>query len=98
MRLVQKSLLHTGYFILKNGDIYPAFTADLIAEVNLQPFKKEVFRVYGVRSDLYPLICEQIKEFKKEHGVAPQNLVAIIRTGFTDLNNLKQSHHIYKYK
>ena len=96
MRLVQKSLLHTGYFVLDDGEIYPAFTDDLINEGMQQIFSKHIQRIYGV-VDLKRLI-HIIKEFKELYGIIPQNLVEELRTGFPTCGELKQSHNLFIYK
>ena len=45
MKLVQKSLMHTGYFILKDGSIIPGFSNDLVNESMMIPYSKDVRRM-----------------------------------------------------
>lgn len=96
MKLVQKSLLHTGYFILEDGEIKPSFTNDLVREGMNQPFSKDIRKIYAVVE--LERFVNLIKEFKKEHGIIPQDLVAILRTGFATCGELKQSHNLFIYK
>ena len=96
MRLVQKSLLHTGYFVLDNGEIYPAFTDDIVREGMQQPFSKRIKRIYGVIK-LQRLVYD-IKKFKELYGIVPQNIVEELRTGFSTCGELKQSHNLFIYK
>ena len=96
LKLVQRSLLHTGYFILENGDTLPAFTKDLLNEGMHQKFGKKIKKIYGVAdvSRILPII----KFFKEKYGVIPQNLVAELRTGFHSAGELKQAHNLFIYK
>ena len=100
MRLVQRSLLHTGYFILKNGDIHPAFSRDLVEEGLNRSFKHEIKEIQGVlrTAEIDTLIYSYIKPFKKEHGIIPQNYTEELRTGFYTQGNMKQTHELHKYK
>ena len=99
MRLVQKSLLHTGYFVTQDKKIIPAFTADLVNESMMCSRHKEVRRIYGVlREDEIFYILKLIKEFKRKHGIIPQNLTEYLRTGFATNGELKQSHNKFIYK
>lgn len=99
MKLVQKSLMHTGYFILKDGSIIPGFSNDLVNESMMIPYSKDVTRIYGVlRADELQYLCEQIKDFKAKHGIIPQDLTAYLRTGFYTNGELKQSHNTFIYK
>ena len=99
MRLVQKSLLHTGYFVSQSGDLFPSFTNDLINEAVLHPQKLNIKKMYKALSqeDLQ-LLCSQIKEYRKVHGIIPQNLTEFLRTGFFTNGGLKQSHNLFIYK
>lgn len=99
MRLVQKSLLHTGYFITKDGEMIPSFTDNLLNEAMLRPDSKKICKMYGVlRKDEIRYLCAEIQKFKKEHGIIPQNLVEALRTGFGTNGELKQSHNLFIYK
>ena len=96
MRLVQKSLLHSGYFVLDDGEIYPAFTDDVINEGMQQTFSEHIRKIYGV-IDLKKVLYD-IKKFKELYGTIPQNLVEELRTGFSTCGELKQSHNLFIYK
>ena len=99
MRLVQKSLFHTGYFITADNRIIPAFTKDLVEEAMLNPKKKAIKKIYGVLSPKeINYVVEQINLFKQKHGVLPQNLTEFLRTGFATNGELKQSHNLFIYK
>lgn len=99
MRLVQKSLLHTGYFITDKKEVIPSFTNDLVQEAMLNPKSKHIKKMYGVLSTEEIIwLLKQIKEFKKKHGIVPQNLTEMLRTGFGTNGELKQSHNLFIYK
>ena len=98
MRLFQKSLLHTGYFILKDGSIHPAFSMDLIGE-SLRKFGPgEVTHIYGTNEDRISSICKEIKEYKAKYGVLPRGLMDELRTGFSNSVGLHQSKKCYFFK
>ena len=99
MRLVQKSLLHTGYFITDTNEVIPSFTNDMVEEAMIHSKRKHIKKMYGALTgkELF-FILQQIKEFKREHGIIPQNLVEMIRTGFSSASGLKQSHNLFIYK
>ena len=96
MKLFQKSLLHTGYFILKNKKVYPAFTEDLIAEGRMTTFSKGISRIYGV-ADLKDTL-KYCYKFKKEYGIFPREGVEVIRTGFKPTAELNASISRFIYK
>ena len=99
MKLVQKSLLHTGYFITDSNKILPSFTQDLVNEAMLSPYKKDIRMMYGVlRQDEISYLCKKIRDFKRKHGIIPQNLTEFLRTGFATNGLLKQSHNLFIYK
>ena len=99
MKIVQKSLVHTGYFVLEDGSLIPAFTSDLVGESMMIPQRKYVRKIYGAlnKGELKYLVT-QIKEFKEKHGIIPQNLTAYLRTGFFSNGELKQAHNTFIYK
>ena len=99
MRLVQKSLLHTGYFITGENQIIPAFTSDLVEEAIINSQQRNIKKIYSVLSPKeLTYVVEQIRTFKKKHGVLPQNLTEFLRTGFATNGELKQSHNLFIYK
>lgn len=99
MRLVQKSLLHTGYFVTQDKKIIPAFTTELVNESMMCPQHKDIRRIYGVlREDEIFYILKLIKEFKRKHGVIPQNLTEFLRTGFASTGELEQTKNLFIYK
>ena len=99
MRLVQKSLLHTGYFITSDDRIIPAFTADLVNEAMISSDRGGIKRMYGVlRKDELLYVCQQIRNFRRKHGIIPQNLTEFVRTGFATNGELKQSNNLFIYK
>lgn len=92
MRLFQKSLLHTGYFILSNGIIEPAFSDNIIEEAmnkNYENYSK--VKIFGTNESSIPEICRRIKEYKREYGVLPRYLMDELRTGFNNSPELHQS-------
>lgn len=101
MRLTQKSFLHTGYFILDNGEVHPAFTDDLVEEAMRHPLSKRIKKIYGVIgttfTELQPL-AQEIKEFKEKYGIIPQDKTEQLRTGFSNSAGLAQSLPRYCYK
>lgn len=101
MRLIQKSFLHTGYFVLKTGEIRPAFSSDLVEEAMRHPFSKDVKGIYGTfmndRSQLEYMI-KFIKKFKEKYGVIPQNCTEELRTGFFNNGELTQTLPRFCYK
>ena len=92
MKLFQRSLLHTGYFILKDGTIKPAFSADLMKE-GMNKYGDQVSSMYGTNEHRLPVICEQIREFKEKYGVIPRELMDSLRTGFDNSKYLYQSKY-----
>ena len=99
MRLVQKSLLHTGYFITQDENIIPSFTNDLVTEAMMHPKRSSIKSMYGVlRKDEISYLCTQIRNFRRKYGIIPQNLTEFIRTGFATKGNLKQAHNRFIYK
>ena len=103
MRLVQKNLRHTGYAIFRDQDgaeeVIPTFTNDIFTEARIlkKQYKKNLVGVYGARI-LMEDVLEEIKRFKEEHGVTPQDLVEELRTGFISNRSLTQSYPRYYYK
>lgn len=99
MRLVLKSMLHTGYFILDDGTFVPAFTTDLVHEGMLKPFKGKIKKIFGANTESdYNYIRTDIKRFKNAYGIVPQNRVDELRTGFWSNTEHKQTHELFKYK
>ena len=99
MRLVQKSLMHTGYYILDDGQVVPSFSDDLVDEAMLSPHRSKIKKMFGTLSlgDVKYLLKE-IRRFKNENGIIPQNLTEMLRTGFGSTGELKQSHNLFIYK
>ena len=98
MRLVQKSLSHTGYIILKDGSVVPCFTDKLIEEAkNKVPYNKTA-GLYGTNTKDVPDILSTIEFYKKKYNVLPQNYVAQLRTGFNTCPRLHQSSNLFLYK
>lgn len=95
MRLVQKSLLHTGYIILEDNSIFPAFGPNVLAEAYYTEGGRRVKKVYAV-ADFNELL-EKIKEFKEKYGVIPQNFTEELRTGLKDGDGLSQTHPRFCY-
>ena len=109
MRLVQKSLKHTGYAVLKiltNSSNYfkiaPLFTNDYLIEGN--EVKKEVQKL-GINASLIgiyavDLMCplHDLREFKQKYNALPRNYVEEIRTGFSNASGLTQSLPRFVYK
>ncbi len=91
MRLVQKSLLHKGYIVLKNGELIPLWELESIKSENGQILfnglstieETEVCGIYGTNEKQLPKILEKINSFKKEHAIIPQDLTEELRIGFS---------------
>ena len=91
MRLVQKSLMHTGYIIFRDNTILPSFSTNIVEETYMRRDipAKAVKRIYAV-SDLSALVS-LIDSFKEEHGIIPQNYTEELRTGFRSGSGLNQT-------
>ena len=102
-RLVHKNIRHTGYAILedlRNGGekILPTFTKNLIDEsMQLETPGYTLRGIYGARLFM-PLTLKEIQEFKKKHGIIPQNYTEELRTGFYNSRDLYQTHMKFCYK
>ena len=93
MKLFQKNLLHTGYFILKDGTMRPAFSSGIMQEALNSPYSSKIDKVYGTNSDQISFICQQIKEYKDKYGVVPRYLMDELRTGFRSGYGLRQTSY-----
>lgn len=110
MRLVQKSLKHTGYAVLKiltNSSNYikivPLFTNDYLIEGN--EVEKEIESELGINASLIgiyavDLLCplHDLRAFKQKYNALPRNYVEEIRTGFSNASGLTQSLPRFVYK
>ena len=96
MRLVQKSLLHTGYMIFEDDSVGPIFSPHVIAEAYYNSNKPNpVKKVYAV-ANLEDLLVK-IKTIKKSYGIIPQNYTEELRTGFRNGDGLSQTHSKFCY-
>lgn len=107
MRIVQKSLMHTGYIILKNGSYIPLWSDNLYVEAD--KIIKERFRgdyakidvILATNAAYTKIMLHDIKAYKEKYGVIPQALMDELRTGFSSdsVSGLKQQKtnlHCYK--
>ncbi len=94
MKLFQKSLFHTGYFILKDGSVEPAFSRSLIME-SYSKFGQSVSHVFGTNDYKLSDMCAQIREYKEKYGVVPRYLMDELRTGFSSSKELRQTKHSF---
>ena len=97
MRLVQKSLAHTGYVVLKDGRLVPCFTSHLVNEAKSK-VGEDACEIYGTNVSDIPKILSGISYYKEKYGVLPQNLVAELRTGFNNSRTLHQHNSLFLYK
>lgn len=103
MRLVQRSLKHTGYAVFRNNEgmeeVLPTFSNDPLREATFLEKKNNrvLIKVYG-RSVIMKDILAQIKEYKEKYGIIPQDLTEELRTGFRSMGGLQQSYPRYYYK
>ena len=107
MRIVQKSLMHTGYIVLKNGSYIPLWSDNLYVEAD--SIIKERFMgdyakvdvILATNTVYIKSILHGIKTYKEKHGVIPQALMDELRTGFssdTVLGLKQQKTNLYCYK
>lgn len=89
MRLVQRSLLHTGYIVLEDSSILPTFGPDVLSEAYYNHGELHIKRVYSV-ADFNDLLT-QIKSFKNTYGIIPQNVTEELRTGLKNGDGLSQT-------
>ena len=92
MKLVQKSLMHKGYIVLKNGKLIPLWGTEDTLAIEADKFlygdNKSVIRtdvegIYATNEDILYLILEKIKTYKEKYGIIPQGLTEELRTGFS---------------
>ena len=102
MRLVQKSLKHTGYAVFKNStgtqETLPTFSNDPLREATFLEEKGRVLTgIYGT-SVIMKKVLEEIKRHKSKYGIIPQDLTEELRTGFRSSKDLQQSYPRYYYR
>ena len=84
---------------MRNGELIPTFTDDLIKEGMECPYTKDIVKMFGANTEAdYNYIRTDIKRFKDAHGIVPQNRVDELRTGFWSNSEHKQTHELFKYK
>ena len=96
MKIVQKSLMHKGYIILKDGSFIPLWTKDLCNEAkdyNLEP--SEVLGIFATNEEHLPILLREIKKYKETHGIISQTLTEELRTGFSFLREMKDEIPYY---
>jgi hypothetical protein len=70
-----------------------------VDEAMLSPHRAKIRKMFGTLSSKeIEYLLKEIKRFKKEHGIIPQNLIEMLRTGFGSTGELKQSHNLFIYK
>ena len=107
MRLVQKSLMHTGYIVLKDGSVIPLWgdnayvEADAIIKSTFMGDYSKVDAIVVTNTQYVRSIIKDIKEYKRVHGIIPQKLMEELRTGFSSdgivgLRQQKTNLHCYR--
>ena len=107
MRLVQKSLMHTGYIVLKDGSFIPLWgdnalvEADDIIKDRFQGMYSKVDGIFVTNTPYVRSLIKKIKDYKELHGVVPQDRMEELRTGFSSdkimgLHQQKTNLHCYR--